>query len=202
MPTRAERATATMSHKRCCSGGRRTQDPFRGCRRRNSSKWCSKRSGHGCRRAVTMCLTRRSSPDWSSGSWCGGASWRSPFRRPEGLEDGVVEVPWSRPRHTRKRDLVLPKGGEEGASRPIRPEARAKLLLSIARGRAWVEELMSGQVMSTHELAAREGLSERSVRMTLSLAFLAPDLVKAALDGRLTRGTGVDEFCRAAVRLG
>jgi site-specific DNA recombinase len=53
---------------------------------------------------------------------------------------------------------------------------------------------MSGQVTSTHAIAAREGLSERSVRMTLSLAFLAPDLVKAAVDGRLMRGTGVTSF--------
>jgi site-specific DNA recombinase len=112
----------------------------------------------------------------------------------QGLEPDVMEIPWSRPRHTRKRDLVLPKEAEEGISRPIRPEARAKLLLSIARGRAWVEELMSGQVRSTHELAAREDLSERSVRMTLSLAFLAPDLVKAAVEGRLMRGSGVTSF--------
>jgi site-specific DNA recombinase len=112
----------------------------------------------------------------------------------EGHEARVVEVPWSRPRHTRKRDLVLPMGAGEGTSRPIRPEARNKLLLSIARGRAWVEELMFGQVMSTHELATREGLSERSVRMTLSLAFLAPDVVKAAVDGRLMRGMGVRSF--------
>jgi site-specific DNA recombinase len=111
-----------------------------------------------------------------------------------GFEAGVIEIPWSRPSHTRKRDLVLPKGAGEGTSRPIRPEARNKLLLSIACGRAWVEELVSGEVMNTHEIAAREGLSERSVRMTLSLAFLAPDVVKAAVDGRLMRGMGVTSF--------
>jgi hypothetical protein len=112
----------------------------------------------------------------------------------EGGEPSSLMIPWSRPRHTRKRDLVLPEGMGEGASRPIRPEARAKLLLSIARARAWVDELMSGQVTSTHAIATREGLSERSVRMTLSLAFLAPDLVKAAVEGRLMRGTGVASF--------
>jgi hypothetical protein len=31
----------------------------------------------------------------------------------------------------------------------------------------------------------REGCSVRKVNMTISLAFLAPDLVKAAIDGRL-----------------
>jgi len=40
-------------------------------------------------------------------------------------------------------------------------------------------------------LAAREKKTERSIRMTLSLAFLSPALVKAAIDGRLPRGFGV-----------
>ena len=37
----------------------------------------------------------------------------------------------------------------------------------------------------------REGKTERSIRLTLSLAFLCPAQVKAALEGRLPRGFGV-----------
>src|SRR3984893_17140333 len=37
----------------------------------------------------------------------------------------------------------------------------------------------------------RERCSVRKVNMTISLAFLAPDLVKAAIDGRLPHGMGV-----------
>ena len=33
--------------------------------------------------------------------------------------------------------------------------------------------------------------------MTISLAFLAPDLVKAAVEGRLPRGIGVERFREA-----
>ncbi len=33
--------------------------------------------------------------------------------------------------------------------------------------------------------------------MTISLAFLAPDLVKAAIEGRLPRGLGVARLCDA-----
>ena len=31
--------------------------------------------------------------------------------------------------------------------------------------------------------------------MTVSLAFLAPDLVKAAIEGRLPRGIGIARLC-------
>jgi site-specific DNA recombinase len=40
-------------------------------------------------------------------------------------------------------------------------------------------------------LASREGKSERSIRMTLSLAFLAPDIVKAAVEAGLPPGFGL-----------
>jgi site-specific DNA recombinase len=40
-------------------------------------------------------------------------------------------------------------------------------------------------------LALREGKTDRSIRMTLSLAFLAPNIVKAAVGGRLPRGFGL-----------
>jgi hypothetical protein len=39
-----------------------------------------------------------------------------------------------------------------------------------------------------HTLAKREHCSLRQVTMTLSLAFLSPALIKAAVEGRLPRG--------------
>jgi site-specific DNA recombinase len=39
--------------------------------------------------------------------------------------------------------------------------------------------------------AIREGKTERSIRTTLSLAFIAPPIVAAAIEGRLPRGFGV-----------
>jgi site-specific DNA recombinase len=43
-------------------------------------------------------------------------------------------------------------------------------------------------------IAARQKCSVRQVNMTISLAFLAPDLVKAAVEGRLPRGIGVERL--------
>jgi hypothetical protein len=40
-------------------------------------------------------------------------------------------------------------------------------------------------------LASREGKSERSIRMTLHLAFVAPPIVTAAIEGRPPRGFGL-----------
>ncbi len=48
-------------------------------------------------------------------------------------------------------------------------------------------------------LAVREDKSERSIRMTLSLAFISPVLAKAAMEGRLPRGFSVNRLDAAKV---
>jgi len=44
---------------------------------------------------------------------------------------------------------------------------------------------------TTESIAKTESCSPRKINKTISLAFLAPDLVKAAIEGRLPRGMGV-----------
>ena len=69
------------------------------------------------------------------------------------------------------------------------------MIASIARGRCWLSELMISPEATTEGIAVRESCSVRKVNMTISLAFLAPDLVKAAIDGRLPHGMGVARLC-------
>jgi hypothetical protein len=61
---------------------------------------------------------------------------------------------------------------------------------SIACGRRWLDEIITGAV-DVEQIAAREKCSVRQVNMTISLAFLSPTLVNAAIDGRLPRGIGI-----------
>jgi len=48
---------------------------------------------------------------------------------------------------------------------------------------------MGQRDVNAQTIAKRE--NSRKINMTISLAFLAPDLVKAAIDGRLPHGRGV-----------
>jgi hypothetical protein len=106
----------------------------------------------------------------------------------------VIEVPWRKTQLTRRREVLVPESGAtEG--RPIRSESRALLVASIARGRRWLNELMTDPQSSTETIAGREACSVRKINKTISLAFLAPDLVKAAIDGRLRYGLGVARLC-------
>ncbi|WP_319797377.1 recombinase family protein [Nitrobacter sp.] len=103
-----------------------------------------------------------------------------------------IEVPWQRLPTTRRREILVPPSATANRTpRPIRSENRALLVASIARGRRWLNELTTDRGATTATIAAREHCSERKVNMTISLAFLAPDLVHAAIDGRLPHGMGV-----------
>jgi hypothetical protein len=93
-------------------------------------------------------------------------------------------------RFFKRRNIMRKKDGV----RPIRIEARTKLLAAIAKGRRWLDDIISGEAVDVEVIAARECLSERSARMILSLAFLAPDIVKAAVNGTLRRGFGVSRL--------
>ncbi len=103
----------------------------------------------------------------------------------------VLSIPWTKRPAKRYREILIPNGGNRSDIRPLRPETRAKLVSAIARGRLWLAEMQSGAVANVQDLAARENCSKRYVNMTISLAFLAPSLVKAAVEGRLPHGIGV-----------
>jgi len=99
-------------------------------------------------------------------------------------------IPWTKPPIKRFKEILVPADVERHRIRPIKFERRAALLKSIARGCAWLDEIVSGST-TVEDIAARQKCSMRHVNMTISLAFVAPGLVKAAVEGRLPRGIGV-----------
>jgi hypothetical protein len=86
--------------------------------------------------------------------------------------------------------ILVPDSVAPQASRPIRSESRALLVASMARGRRWLDELISDPNANVETIAAREGCSVRKINMTISLTFLAPDLVKAAITSAAWHGRG------------
>jgi site-specific DNA recombinase len=101
-------------------------------------------------------------------------------------------IPWKKKPAKQPRAIIAPSlTGSPADPRPIRAETRAKLITAIATGRRWLDELITGTVTNVEQIAQRETCSIRQVNRTITLAFLAPTLVQAAVDGRLPRGIGV-----------
>lgn len=105
----------------------------------------------------------------------------------------VIAIPWTKRPSKIPREILRPVTiGSDFDRRPIRSETRATLIKAIATGRAWLTELVAGQVTDVQQIATREKCSVRQVNRIVSLAFLAPDLVEATVGGILPRGIGVE----------
>jgi site-specific DNA recombinase len=102
-----------------------------------------------------------------------------------------LRIPWV-PKPTKaKRDIILPHTDSSKDQRPIQVEQRDRLLRAVAKGRSWLKELVAGDVANADVIAAREKRSKRSVQMMISLSFVAPDIIEAAVKGALPRGIGL-----------
>src|SRR6267143_187888 len=112
----------------------------------------------------------------------------------DSLDDRSLTIPWQKPPSKRSRQILLPHNTSRSDVRPEQFERRARLVSAIARGRRWLDDVVSGRVTTVAQLCTREKCSVRQVKMTISLAFLAPNLIKAAVEGRLPRGVGIERL--------
>ncbi|WP_375462184.1 recombinase family protein [uncultured Enterovirga sp.] len=108
----------------------------------------------------------------------------------------TITIPWRAPSQSRHREIIVPPD-RSSPTRPMRVETRATLLAAIAKGRRWLDEIIDCRVAGPDAIAAREGCTVRQVNATISLAHLAPDIVEAAIAGRLPHGVGVRELTDA-----
>jgi site-specific DNA recombinase len=109
-------------------------------------------------------------------------------------DDLSLTIPWQKPPSKSSRRILLPHHASRRDVQPEQFERRARLVSAIAKGRQWLDDVVSGRVTTVQEICVREKCSVRQVNMAISLAFLAPNLVKAAVEGRLPRGIGVERL--------
>ena len=103
----------------------------------------------------------------------------------------ILTLPWTRPSHHRKREIIQGANDTKTYARPMPANARAILIEALRDAHRWLDVLLSDPRHTLESIASREGKTTRSIRMTLSLAFLAPEIVKAGVEGRLPRGFGL-----------
>lgn len=133
-----------------------------------------------------------------------------PHQRRHPLEEGGVRITTFVPLRFKKRDLRRVVVGPDGIAEPVAlttsspaipPCHDAALIKALGRGHYWQHLLDTGAVADTAEIAAREGLHKVTVNDAVRFALLAPDIVQAALDGRLPRSLSLETLQRASVAL-
>ena len=94
----------------------------------------------------------------------------------------TLRLPLPPPRARERKEIFVP--GNSG-TQPRRIDQA--LILALARARSWLRALRRGEFVATAEIAQRFGLNDAHVRRLLRVAYLAPDIVEAIVEGRQPR---------------
>jgi DNA invertase Pin-like site-specific DNA recombinase len=86
-----------------------------------------------------------------------------------------TEIPWA----------PKPKAEAEIQLASFETETDPKLIKAIVRAQAWLDQLSGDHHRSIEDLAAAAGYNPKVIRQGLRLAFLAPELTAAVLDGEM-----------------
>src|SRR5258708_28698258 len=78
-------------------------------------------------------------------------------------DDRLLTIPWHKPPSKRSRQILLPHNASRSDVRPEQFERRARLVSAIARGRRWLDDVVSGRVTTVAQLCTREKCSVRQV---------------------------------------
>ena len=89
------------------------------------------------------------------------------------------------------RKLIMTPAGVAPARKPSRDET---LIKALVRAHRWRRRIESAQATSITDLAEQEGVTDAYVCRLLPLAWLAPDIVEAILDGRQPKGLRLAEM--------
>jgi DNA invertase Pin-like site-specific DNA recombinase len=90
---------------------------------------------------------------------------------------------------------LLLTGADQNPSRLV-----PSLVRAVARANDWVERILRGEIPNQRSLAKETGFDERYISRIIPLAFLAPDITEAILEGTQTADLSL-ENCLAEIPL-
>lgn len=109
----------------------------------------------------------------------------------------TIRVRWSSAKKQRSEIIEAPAAtSSEPAAHYLTRGNRQRLVQAIAKAHSWIDDLNKGRLKDLDAIAEHEGKSLRNIRMMINLAFLAPDIIKAALNGTLPESINATEIAQ------
>ena len=94
----------------------------------------------------------------------------------------TIHVPFRIVKRGGRKEMILPPGSRQPR------QTDDTLVKALARAFRWKRMLESGEFATISDLAKRDGIAAPYLTRLFRLAFLAPDVVEAILEGRHPKG--------------
>ena len=91
----------------------------------------------------------------------------------------AIKLAWTAPSFAAVKGIIH----APPAKPAMKAESRDALLTAIAKARGWINNIRLGRIASFAEIAEREGQGEPYIRRLAALAFVAPSIIAAIIDG-------------------
>jgi site-specific DNA recombinase len=91
----------------------------------------------------------------------------------------TITLPWTAPSFAAVKGIIH----EPGAKPAMKAESRDALLIAIGKARGWIDDIRLGRFASFAEIAEREAVGERHIRLLAPLALLSPRIIAAIAGG-------------------
>jgi len=110
----------------------------------------------------------------------------------------VVTVPLQIRRRGGRKQVIAP--GDVNADGSDQRQTNQPLALALARAHRWRQLLEEGRYTTIRELALALGVDNSYVARLLRLTLLAPDIIKAIIDGTEPDGLSLEKLYRLPAR--
>ncbi len=110
-------------------------------------------------------------------------------------DDGVVvHIPMKFKRRGGRKEIIVPQDAPMGDQ--TKSPAQRPLVVALARAFRWQELLETGKVASIASLAKRLKVDRAYVSRILGLTLVAPDIVRAIMDGNEPSGLSLAKITK------
>ena len=92
--------------------------------------------------------------------------------------------------------VILPKNAPNAAQEKVKTHHDYKLINTLAKAYKWRKNMLKNSKQTIDSIAEKENLTSSHVGRVLRLNYLAPDIVKAILDGKQPRDLKIKDMMR------
>ncbi len=92
--------------------------------------------------------------------------------------------------------VILPKNAQATSLEANKPNYDHRLISAFAKAYKWQQKMLKNHKLTTYAIADKENVTPSYVGRLLRLNLVAPDMVKAILEGRQPRDVMLQDFMK------